>query len=69
MDLNRDIHELVMSDEKDIDCIRFIDSVGGTLRSSADPTVTCTIPEGALQDEFNFIPLSIQVSLLLLYHV
>lgn len=59
--LKRDIHELMMSDEKDIDCIRFIDSVGGTLRSSADPTVTCTIPEGALQDEFNFIPLSIQV--------
>lgn len=50
-----------MADEKDIESIRFIDSAGGTLRSSVYPTATCTVPQGALQNELNFIPVSIQV--------
>ena len=52
-----------MADEKDIQSVRFVDSSGGLLRSTVNPAITCEIPEGALQLQMNFIPVSTQVSL------
>ena len=50
-----------MADEKDLQSVRFVDASGGLLRSTRNPGITCEIPEGALQLQMNFIPVSTQV--------